>query len=63
VYQTTLPSFFAASMRAGVIALGGGAAALTDAVTTLEAARTVEARSTSRLEKLRIFVFIVLLLS
>src|SRR5919197_3042974 len=28
VYQTTLPSFFAASIRAGVIASAGGAAAL-----------------------------------
>src|SRR3569833_3901250 len=38
VYQTTLPSFFAASMRAGVTALAGGAAESTCVENMLPAA-------------------------
>jgi hypothetical protein len=66
VYQTTLPSFFAASISAGVTALAGGAADTTwacaggvnlpAAASALEAASAAEPCSTRRLENLRIFI-------
>src|SRR5471030_1221398 len=52
VYQTTLPSFFAASIKAGVIALAGGAEERTrvenGGVSAAPAASALEAFSTSR---------------
>src|SRR5205807_785829 len=54
VYQTTLPSFFAASISAGVTGLAGGAAESTVVENALLAARTVVAFSTSRLENLEL---------
>src|SRR6185503_12108753 len=52
VYQTTLPSFLAASNIAGVIAVAGGAAARSGDANTVDAAIAVEALRTSRLESL-----------
>jgi hypothetical protein len=51
VYQMTLPSFFAASISAGVTAEGGGGAARTGAAKTV-AASAVEPLRTSRRENL-----------
>src|ERR1700680_4780977 len=54
VYQTTLPSFLAASIKVGVTALAGGAAAVTEVafieVANAPAASAVEPFKTSRLE-------------
>src|ERR1700722_4747363 len=60
VYQTTLPSFLAASIKAGVTGLAGGAAAFT-AVAAIEvanapAASAVEPFRMSRLEKSGFFI-------
>src|SRR3954462_15847147 len=49
VYQTTLPSFFAASINCGVIASAGGASARTRVANMLPAASTAEPFKTSRL--------------
>src|SRR6185312_5537147 len=51
VYQTTLLSFFAASTRAGVMAVAGGAAARAGSAKTFEAANAAEALRTSRRDK------------
>src|ERR1700750_1798030 len=59
VYQTTLPSFFAASINCGVIASAGGAAARTEDANTEPSARAVEPFSTARLE---IFLFFIAVL-
>ncbi len=60
VYQTTLPSFFAASISCGVIASGGGASARAGEANTVPSASAVEACSepcsTSRLESFRVFI-------
>src|SRR3954465_5562109 len=50
VYQTTLPSFFAASISCGVIASAGGAAARNGEANTVPSAAAVDALRTSRLE-------------
>src|SRR5262245_63434398 len=50
VYQTTLPSFLAASMSAGVTALAGGAADMTRVENAALAASALEPISTSRRE-------------
>src|SRR5215469_16977063 len=64
VYQTTLPSFLAASIRAGVTELAGGAAARTEATKPPAASAAVPLR-TWRLESLFIlflpWTFLVLL--
>src|SRR4029079_17016300 len=60
VYQTTLPSFFAASISCAVIASGGGASARAGEANTVPSASAVEACSepcsTSRLESFRVFM-------
>src|SRR5712692_1733313 len=56
VYHTTLPSFLAASIKAGVTALAAGAADLTDVASTLDAASAVAPLSTSRRENLGFFI-------
>jgi hypothetical protein len=60
VYQTTLPSFFAASINCGVIASAGGAAARAAEANTVPSASAVEPFSeacrTSRLESLCFFI-------
>src|SRR3979490_2856868 len=60
VYQTTLPSFLAASIKAGVIGLAGGAAALTEGamaeVGNAPAASAPEPLRTSRLENSGFFI-------
>src|SRR6478752_10145706 len=56
VYQTTLPSFLAASMSAGVMALGGGAADMTLVENAAPAASALEPISTSRREILGPFI-------
>src|SRR6266700_7007207 len=55
VYQTTLPSFLAASIRAGVTVLAGGAAARTEDANA-PAASAVEPLRTSRLENPGFFI-------
>src|ERR1044071_9661020 len=50
VYQTTLPSFLAASMSWGVIALAGGAADITFVEKAAPATRALEPTNTSRRE-------------
>src|ERR1700710_2145234 len=50
VYQTTLPSFFAASISCGVMASAGGAWARTREANTVPSASAVEPFRTSRLE-------------
>src|SRR5215470_6215110 len=50
VYQTTLPSFFAASISSGVTTVGSGATARIGDAKTLVAANAVDALTTSRLE-------------
>src|ERR1700737_4343071 len=57
VYQTTLPSFLAASIKAGVTLLAGGAAALTE-VANAQAASAVEPLRMSRLENSGIFIVV-----
>src|SRR5712691_686921 len=65
VYQTTLPSFLAAAISSGVIALAGGAVdktcacadlPLADAASTLDAASAVDALRTSRRDTVGIFM-------
>src|SRR5260370_42702289 len=60
VYQTTLPSFFAASINCGVIASAGGASARAGAANTVPSATALEAFSApckiSRLESFRFFI-------
>src|SRR5580698_10219569 len=65
VYQTTLPSFFAASISCGVIASAGGAAARAASANTVPSASAVEPFRTSRLEISRCFIasFLSVLLS
>src|SRR5215213_247316 len=57
VYQTTLPSFFAASINCGVMASGGGAAARAGVANTVPSASAVEPLSEvfrmSRLDNFR----------
>src|SRR5665213_14606 len=48
VYQTTLPSFFAASISCGVIVSAGGASARAGAANTVPSASAVEPLRTSR---------------
>src|ERR1700704_654914 len=55
VYQTTLPSFFAASVSCGVMASAGGASARTREANIVPSASAVEPFRTPRLE---IFFFI-----
>src|SRR5580765_7897556 len=50
VYQTTLPSFFAASMSCGVIGLAGGAADMTFVEKAAPAMSALEPINTSRRE-------------
>src|ERR1700712_4297699 len=50
VYQTTLPSFFAASINCGVIASAGGASARAGAANTAPSASAVEPFRMSRLD-------------
>src|SRR5262249_61547968 len=50
VYQTTLPSFFAASISCGVIALAAGAADMTVVENVAPTASAPEPTSTSRRE-------------
>src|SRR5262245_28868488 len=52
VYQATLPSFFAASINAGVIAVAGGAAARRGDANSADAVIEAEALSTSRRDNL-----------
>src|SRR3954453_17669395 len=61
-YQTTLPSFFAASIRAGVMASGGGASARTGDANTVPSARALEPLRMSRRESLCCFIASSLLL-
>src|ERR1039458_2070990 len=56
VYQTTLPSFFAASISADVTALAGGAADSTRVENEAPAASTPEPINTSRRENLELFI-------
>src|SRR5450631_1928125 len=56
VYQTTLPSFFAASINCGVMASAGGAAARATDANTVPSASAVEPFRTSRLES---FCFLI----
>src|SRR5580700_3884718 len=58
VYQTTLPSFLAASIKAGVTALAGGAAARTEVANAAPATSAVEPFRTSRLENSGLFIFV-----
>src|SRR5206468_7006728 len=55
VYQTTLPSFFAAAISSGVIELAGGAAAFTEAENE-PIARAVPPLRRSRLENLGLLI-------
>jgi hypothetical protein len=54
VYQVTLPSFLAASINAGVIAVGSGAEARNGAAKTEEAASVAEPLRMPRRENLRL---------
>src|SRR5215510_3723477 len=56
VYQTTLPSFLAASMSSGVTALAGGAADITPVENAAPAASALEPTSTSRREIFKPFI-------
>src|SRR3981081_2619122 len=60
VYQTTLPSFLAASISCGVMASAGGASARTDDANTVPSASAFapfsEPLRTSRLESFRFFI-------
>src|SRR5471032_2421002 len=56
VYQTTLPSFLAASSSAGVTALAGGAADSTRVENAAPAASALEPIKTSRRENLERFI-------
>src|ERR1700738_3030976 len=56
VYQTTLPSFFAASISCGVIASAGGAWARTGDANTVPSASAVEALRTALLESFFFFI-------
>src|SRR6202163_1037910 len=62
VYQTTLPSFLAASINAGVTVLAGGAAAMTEAASieaaNAPAASAVEPFRMSRLENSGFFIVV-----
>src|ERR1700731_1786706 len=58
VYQTILPSFLAASIKAGVTALAGGGAPRTE-VATAPATSAVEPSKTSRLENSGFFIVVV----
>src|SRR5882757_5686020 len=60
VYQTTLPSFFAASMSGGVMASAGGASARRGDANTVPSASAVEPFRTSRLESFGLFIAIPL---
>src|SRR5687767_11560412 len=58
VYQTTLPSFFAASMSCGVTALAGGAAESTRVEgRAVAAASALVAFSTLRRDQIGVFIF------
>src|SRR5512135_1425518 len=64
VYQTTMPSFCAAAMRSGVIAVGGGAAARTGVANRVPAAALAAvACSTSRLVNPRFMAILLLVFS
>src|SRR3954466_9663758 len=56
VYQMTLPSFLAASISCGVIALAGGAADMTRVEKALAATSALEPARTSRREKFEPFI-------
>src|SRR6185437_5176730 len=56
VYQTTLPSLFAASISAGVMALAGGAADINLVENAVPAASALEPISTSRREIFEPFI-------
>src|ERR1700742_817614 len=56
VYQTTLPSFLAASISCGVISVGGGAAESTCVENALPAASALDPISRSRRESLKFFI-------
>src|SRR5580704_3453164 len=56
VYQTTLPSFLAASIRAGVTGAAGGAAARTEVENAPAASAAVEPFRISRLENSGFFI-------
>src|ERR1700733_9661963 len=58
VYQTALPSFLAASIKAGVTELAGGAAALTDDAKA-PTASAVEPLRTSRLDILGLVIVVL----
>ena len=60
VYQTTLPSFFAASISCGVMASGGGAAARAGEANTVPSASAVEPLSEAlRISRLESFCFFI----
>src|SRR3954447_14052497 len=63
VYQTTLPSFLAASINCGVMASAGGAAARSGDANTVPSAAAVDAFRISRLESpgLLVGLFIAIL--
>src|SRR5580658_10125302 len=63
VYQTTWPSFFAASISCGVIPSGGGACARAGAANTVPSASAVEPFRMSRRESFRFFIASSFLLS
>ena len=56
MYQTTLPSFLAASISAGVTAVAGGAADMTVVENAAPAASALEPISTSRREIFEPFI-------
>src|SRR4029079_6356145 len=56
VYQTTLPSFLAASINAGVTAVAGGVADMTLVENTARTASALEPTSTSRREIFERFI-------
>jgi hypothetical protein len=56
VYQTTLPSFLAASISAGVIALAGGAADSTWVEKAAPAASALDPISRSRRENFELLI-------
>src|ERR1700709_38971 len=59
VYQTTLPSFFAASISCGVIASAGGASARTRDANMVPSASAVEPFSTVRREIFLLFIAVL----
>src|SRR6195952_4185149 len=59
VYQTTLPSFFAASISCGVMASAGGASASTRDANMVPSASAVEPFSTARREIFLLFIAVL----